>query len=174
MKLLKILLFFAFIILTFWLWTPDWKLSIFKEKNNVSYTLSYSPWDYNHPLDSKPLSYCLAQIDKDFSIRIMLPLKDCKVQDEIRRYFQKNATKALDRALKYSGNMHNPVLEPLIKKFPLAFRSTSLYKDLDKALKSRGYIVEEEISFEKFSIYKSMKPYVLHADIWLHAKRISD
>ncbi|SFV55018.1 hypothetical protein MNB_SV-8-291 [hydrothermal vent metagenome] len=103
----------------------------------------------------------------------MLPLKDCKVQDEIRTYYKKYSTKALSHALKSSSNLHNQALEPLIKKFPLAFRSTSLYKDLDKALKSRGYTLEEEISFEKFSIFKSQKPYIFHADIWLHAKRIS-
>ena len=110
---------------------------------------------------------------KAFAIRIMLPLENCKVQDEIKAYFKKYFPQELEKALRSSGNLHNPTLTSLIKHFLQALRATSLYKDLNQSLNNNNFILEKEISFEKFMIFDSMKPYVFHVDIWLHAKQLS-
>ena len=168
MKLLKILSLFILIGVTlFASFPPNWELTTYKENNNTSYTLSYTPFK------GTPLYYCLSQIDKGFAIRIMLPLRDSKVQNEIKAYYEKYLTKALANALKSSGNMSNPKMEPLIENFPSAFKSTSLYKNLAKSLQDKGYTIEKEIDFEKFMIFKKVKPYIFHADIWLHANPVS-
>ena len=152
---------------------PNWILDISHDNNKTFYTLSYHPWNYNRPLDSKSLPYCLTRIDKVFAIRIMLPLENCKLQDEIKTYYKKHFPQELKEALKSSDNLHNPTLNPLIKHFPEALRATSLYKDLNQTLKSNGFTLEKEISFEKFMIFEHLDPYLFHADIWLHAKPVS-
>jgi len=160
-----VLLFIVIFIILFLIFPPKWELSVSKDNGNTYYTVSYIPNGYG-----KPLFYCLSKIDRDFAIRIMLPLEDCKVQNEIKAYYQKNLPKSLKVALKSSGNLHNPKLKPLINSFPSAFKSTSLYKKLSTTLEIRGYKLKKEVSFEKFKIFKTKNSYLFHADIWLHAK----
>ena len=140
-------------------------MAVSKDGDNTYYTLSYIPNGYG-----KPLFYCLSKIDGNFAIRIMLPLEDCKMQNELKAYYLKNLPKSLKFALKSSGNLHNPKLKPLINSFPSAFKSTSLYKKVKIILEIWDYKLEKDISFEKFVLYKTENSYLFHADIWLHAK----
>jgi len=154
MKKLLILILTIAVATPLWIYNNNWVLD--KED-----TLNYTP---NHGV---PLLFCLAQIDKAFSIRVMLPFENCQLQEELREYYETKLPKELDKALKSSGNLHNPTLAPLIKDFPSAFKSTTLYKKLEESVKDRGYGIDKEITFEKFTIYKSEKPYLFSADVWL-------
>ena len=163
-KITKTLLLFFFITISFlWIYPPNWLID--RES-----TLTYIPWWRLHPSLRKPLPYCLLKTNNSFAIRVMLPLKDCKIQDEIRTYYKKHLPKELKKALKSSTNLHNPALKPLIENFDKALKSTSLYKKLDRTLKLFGFTLEKDISFEKFILFKKENPYIFHADIWLHAK----
>ena len=169
----KIVKIFSIIFLAgglfLWVYPPNWVI-------DSKSSLSYNPWWSFHSPIGKPLPYCLSVLDKSFAIRVMLPLEDCKLQDEIKSYYKKHLPKELQKALKSSANLHNPTLKPLIKSFEKAFKETSLYKKMDKTLKVSGYKLKDEISFEKFMIFKdkSKNSYLFHADIWLYAKSKKD
>ena len=174
MHTIKILLLFVLISIALLVSSPpNWILDISHDNNETFYTLSYHPWNHNRLFDSKPLPYCLSRIDKAFAIRIMLPLENCKVQDEIKTYYKKHFPKELEEALKSSGNLHNPTLNLLIKYFPQALRATSLYKNLNQPLKDNSFVLEKKISFEKFRLFEHSNSYLFHADIWLGAKPVS-
>ena len=151
----KLLILLILVIATpLWIYNNNWVLD--KED-----TLNYTP---NRGV---PLLFCLAQIDKAFSIRVMLPFENCQLQEELREYYETKLPKELNKALKSSGNLHNPTLAPLIKHFPSAFKSTTLYKKLEESVKDRGYGIDKEITFEKFTIDRNEKLYLFSADIWL-------
>ena len=153
-KIILTIILILVIATPLWIYNNNWVLD--KED-----TLNYTP---NRGI---PLLFCLAQIDKAFSIRVMLPFENCQLQEELREYYETKLPKELNKALKSSGNLHNPTLAPLIKHFPSAFKSTTLYKKLEESVKDRGYWIDKEITFEKFTIYKSEKPYLFSADVWL-------
>ncbi len=58
----------------------------------------------------------------------------------------------LANALKSSGNMHNPALEPLREPLSKAIVSSSVVKPLIDLLKSEGYIISE-VHLEKLRIF---------------------
>ncbi len=134
----KILSLISLIVLaiTLWLYNANWMV----EKNTLNYA----------PNRGYPLFYALTQIEKDFSIRIMLPLKKNKIQNDLRAYYENRMPKELKKARDI---------------FPTALRSTSLYKSLEKNLNNKGYWIDKQINFEKFGIYK--EDYLFHADIYL-------
>jgi len=139
--------------ITLWVSNNDWEL----DDGTLNYT----------PNRGKPLFYCLSKMDKAFAIRVMLPLKNSDIQDEIRAYYKDKMPEELNKSLNASSNLHNPTLTPLRDAFTTAFKSTSVYKKLENELNSKGYWIDDDISFEKFSIFNNEEPYLFHADIWL-------
>ena len=154
MKKISLLLIILILLgITLWVSNNDWDV----DDGTLNYT----------PNRGKPLVYCLSKMDKSFDIRVMLPLENSEIQDEIRAYYKHKMPKELNSALKSSANLHNPTLTPLRDTFTSAFKSTSVYNKLEKELIAKGYWLDEDISFEKFSIFDNEKPYLFHADIWL-------
>ena len=159
----KIILAIAILsTIALWLYSNDWVVEKnLLDNNETSYTLNYLPHR------GTPLFYPFAQIDKAFSIRVMLPCGDAQIEKELKAYYQNKMPKELNSALKSSCNLHNPTLSPMIDAFPLAFKSTSFYKKLEKDLNTKGYWIDKKIDFEKFTIDKNQKSYLFSADIWL-------
>ena len=93
---------------------------------------------------------------KEFYIRLIGESSEV-TNTEIINFYRKNIPKELDVALRSSGNMHNPALLPLKKNFPEALKSTTMYKELEKELNAKGYVIKG-ISFEKFHIHKGIVP----------------
>ena len=82
----------------------------------------------------------------------MLPYKNTQLQKELRTYYKKKMPKELKKGL---------------EAFPLALRSSSFFKKLEKDLNKKGYWIDKEITFEKFGLSENKKPYLFSADIWL-------
>lgn len=142
-----------------------WRLDTTVNDSNITnYSISYTRGN-----DAKSLSDCLSVINKYFAIRIMLPMSDPELQDELISYYKDTIPSAYKRALDSKRGIHNAVNKPLIDSFPDAFRKTTIYKELENFLELKGYLVKQKISFEKFDIYSSGKDDFIHADIWLHA-----
>lgn len=79
---------------------------------------------------------------------------------EITGYYQRNIPKELEKALKSSGNLHNPALLPLSIHFKEALKTTSEYKLIRKTLIRHKYEIKS-IWVEKFTYKKND----IHADI---------
>lgn len=86
----------------------------------------------------------------DLSVRI-LGVLPYKTQEELIAFYKREIPDVLSKSLKSSGNLHNPALSPLIRKFPDAFKNTVMYSEIEKTLKIKGYS-PLQIDFEKFSI----------------------
>lgn len=99
-------------------------------------------------------------------IRIMNPISKETAREMVALYRQKYP-KDLDRALKSSGNMHNPALVGVQAKFTEIFKATSYYLGLVTTLNKFGYDIDEWIEYEKFEFHSG--PQV--EEIWLNCKR---
>ena len=104
--------------------------------------------------------------DDELRIRILSPISGA-VGSELLTFYNEYYPNELKEALNSSGNLHNPALKGLVKHFKKAFKSTTLFKELNKALNLNGYKVVK-IHFEKFTIY-SGKIYV--AEITLYSEK---
>ena len=139
----KIFLTFCIISIGIAFWISDnyWHLEKDIENGEVSYYVSYGY--YNNGV---PLLVCLYQIDRSFSIRIILQSHMTLLHSELDEYYQSNKIK--DEK----------------KSFPMAFKSTHFYQNLKNKLLNNGYKLDEEISFEKFS-----RNDTFYADVYLNA-----
>jgi hypothetical protein len=168
-KILFIIIIAILLSVLFWANNNNWTLKQYlNDDNSINYTLNYSP---NR---GGVLFYQLFKIDQPFAIRIILQSDEEPLQHELQSYYTKEFPKELKIALASSLNLHNPTLNPLIKAFPSAFRTTTFYKELEKELEKRGFSIASKITFEKFGVYKEKNRYTFYADIWLHTLQLEE
>ncbi|OCQ23137.1 hypothetical protein A7985_04080 [Pseudoalteromonas luteoviolacea] len=94
------------------------------------------------------------------SVRLLCCFGEEHFIGEVVKYYEDHIPNELKRALKSSGNLHNPVLSPLKEHFKNALRSTSGYQLIKETLKRYNYEIKS-IWFEKFTFRKD----AIHADI---------
>lgn len=87
--------------------------------------------------------------DENLSIRILGITNEARL--ELFKYYKKNNPVELNEVLKNSGGIHNPKLGPLQDKFTDAFKSTTLFIELEKVLSIYQYQVMK-IEFEKLFV----------------------
>jgi hypothetical protein len=105
-------------------------------------------------------------VDKDdIAIRIVGGFSDT-TNKEIISYYKRVIPIEFEKAIKSSGNLHNPTLKPLIKSFSSAYKTTQLFQDIDTELNNSGY-TSTKIGFEKYTINAKGAPKIWVADIWL-------
>ena len=85
-------------------------------------------------------------------IRILSPLTDA-AKEEIMSYFHASIPGELEKALKSSGNIHNPAVIPLAENFIDAFKETNLFKKYAETINGKGYVIKN-ISYEKLSLHE--------------------
>lgn len=89
---------------------------------------------------------------------------------ELFAYYKKHLPKkVIKKALKSSGNIHNPAIVPLSKAFPDAFKSTTFFKDIESALGEHCYKLYG-MDREKFSI-DTKNIHIWQPDIWLRFQK---
>lgn len=111
------------------------------------------------------------EINKEniIKVRLLGEFSD-EVNDELISYYKREMPNELDAAFSSSGNHDNPALKPLIKSFPSALKTTSLFQSIDTAFNSENYS-NTNIEFEKFSLIPSNEKKIWVADIWLTFER---
>jgi hypothetical protein len=85
---------------------------------------------------------------------------------ELYACYETKIPRELQAAFKASGNLHNPTLAPLIRLFPSAYKTTTVYRGIERALGKLGFTVTS-IIHEKYTLYTKASPRIWVADIWL-------
>ncbi|MDP8079996.1 hypothetical protein [Phocoenobacter skyensis] len=95
-----------------------------------------------------------------------------KTNKELFSYYEKHIPQAvMKKALKSSGNMHNPAIQPLNNMFDKAFKTTSFFKEIISIMEKHCYKLKK-IEREKFNINtKTLR--ILQPDIWLYFDKLS-
>ncbi len=92
---------------------------------------------------------------------------------ELFAYYEKHIPKkVMKKALKSSGNMHNPAILPLSKAFENALATTTFFKEITSVLKQNCYQLDK-IEREKFSA-DTKKRHIWQPDMWLHFNKIDE
>lgn len=92
--------------------------------------------------------------------------EDDTLQAELLATLRADAPRELKAALRSSGNIHNPALDPLIDPFKRALMKTTLAKNADTALAKQGLKITG-VDYEEFCIDKSGGKIRFSPIVWL-------
>ena len=101
----------------------------------------------------KDIFRVLEMSHKKCSIRLLGEASEETI-DELTQYYEKNIPNEFKEALASSGNLHNPMLVPLLDRFRPALKSTKLYKSIEFELNKKSFILTD-ITFEKFIMFEN-------------------
>jgi len=87
------------------------------------------------------------------TMRRIADIKSDTLQVDIHEYFKTNYSNEYQTALKSTGNMYNPAIQPLRKLFKQALLSSRYFESLKNKIRSAGYILTD-ITYEKFRLIK--------------------
>jgi len=103
----------------------------------------------------------------EYTIRL-IGISSEKTNSELLKFYELKFPNELKAALNSSGNLHNPAIKPLSNKYELALKSTSMLKELEVELYTRGFLIKK-IDFEKFHMFRGT---ISIADTYVYVARM--